>query len=74
MLSYKIPAAVSLLRSKLEAAESSLSNVIADLEFLREQVTVMEVNIARVYNWDVKRRRELREKEAKAGKVEAKAS
>ncbi|EKM76659.1 hypothetical protein AGABI1DRAFT_115739 [Agaricus bisporus var. burnettii JB137-S8] len=61
MLSYKIPAAVTLLKSKLEAAEVSLSNTIEDLEFLREQITVMEVNTARVYNWDVKRRRERRE-------------
>jgi len=65
MLSYKIPAAISLLRSKLEAAEASLNNVISDLEFLREQITVMEVNIARVYNWDVKKRREKRELEAR---------
>lgn len=65
MLSYKIPAAVALLKSKLESAEGSLTNVIEDLEFLREQITVMEVNTARVYNWDVKRRRELREREAK---------
>ena len=64
MLSYKIPAAISLLRSKLESAQGSLENVIEDLEFLREQITVMEVNTARVYNWDVKRRRELREQEA----------
>lgn len=63
MLSYKIPAAVTLLKSKLEAAEISLNNTIEDLEFLREQITVMEVNTARVYNWDVKRRRERREKE-----------
>lgn len=72
MLSYKIPAAISLLRGKLEAAESSLSTVIEDLEFLREQITVMEVNTARVYNWDVKRRREQREREAKPGKAEVK--
>ncbi|EIW56753.1 Prefoldin subunit 3 [Trametes versicolor FP-101664 SS1] len=73
MLSYKLPAAVALLRSKLDSAQSSLATVIEDLEFLREQITVMEVNTARVYNWDVKRRRELREKEAKEGKtVEAK--
>ncbi|KAI0776696.1 Prefoldin subunit 3 [Trametes elegans] len=73
MLSYKLPAAVSLLRSKLEAAQNSLSTVIEDLEFLREQITVMEVNTARVYNWDVKRRRELREKEAKEGQTDVKA-
>ena len=60
MLSYKLPAAITLLSSKLEGAEQTLDNIIADLEFLREQMTVMEVNIARVYNWDVKRRREKR--------------
>jgi Prefoldin subunit len=64
MLSYKIPAAVALLKSKLEVAQTSLDNTNEDLEFLREQLTIMEVNTARVYNWDVKRRRELREAEA----------
>ena len=64
MLSYKIPEAIDLLRSKLTVAEQNLSNIISDLEYLKEQVTIMEVNTARVYNWDVKRRRERREKEA----------
>ncbi|THH15867.1 hypothetical protein EW146_g4685 [Bondarzewia mesenterica] len=63
MLSYKIPVAIDLLASKLEAAQTSLNNTVEDLEFLREQLTIMEVNTARVYNWDVKRRRERREKE-----------
>jgi hypothetical protein len=67
MLSYKIPAAIELLKSKLEAANTSLNNAIEDLEFIREQMTVMEVNTARVYNWDVKRRREKREKERLSG-------
>jgi len=61
MLSYTLQQAHELLTKKLESAERSLSNVTEDLEFLREQVTIMEVNTARVYNWDVKRRRELRE-------------
>jgi hypothetical protein len=68
MLSYKIPAALALLRSKLEAAETSLKNTIEDLEFLREQLTVMEVNTARVYHWDVIRRRQKREREEASGK------
>ncbi|EPQ55611.1 Prefoldin, subunit 3 [Gloeophyllum trabeum ATCC 11539] len=68
MLSYKLPAAITLLESKLETAESSLKNTVEDLEFLREQITVMEVNTARVYNWDVKRRRERRAREAAEGK------
>ena len=60
MLSYRIPAAVTLLKSKLDVAQTSLDHTIEDLEFLREQLTIMEVNTARVYNWDVKRRREMR--------------
>ena len=70
MLSYKINAAIELLKSKLEAANTSLGHTIEDLEFIREQMTVMEVNTARVYNWDVKRRRERKEKERLAGAVE----
>jgi hypothetical protein len=63
MLSYEIPAAIALLKSKLGIAETSLKSTVEDLEFLREQLTVMEVNTARVYNWDVKRRRERRKGE-----------
>ncbi|KAH7103743.1 Prefoldin, subunit 3 [Auriculariales sp. MPI-PUGE-AT-0066] len=60
MLSYSLEEAAELLQSKFTAAEQNLSNVEEDLEFLREQVTVMEVNTARVYNWDVRRRRDAR--------------
>ncbi|EJD05147.1 Prefoldin, subunit 3 [Fomitiporia mediterranea MF3/22] len=64
MLSYKIPEAISLLQSKLSVAEENLTNYNSDLEYLKEQVTIMEVNMARVFNWDVKRRRLRREQEA----------
>lgn len=70
MLSYKIPEAVTLLKSKLEIAQTTLGNTIEDLEFLREQMTIMEVNTARVYNWDVKRRRDRRLKEEAEKKTE----
>lgn len=63
MLSYPLPEAFDLLTSKLKAAQTSLSNVKQDLSWLRDQITVTEVNVARVYNWDVKRRRERRESE-----------
>ena len=66
MLSYKIPEAIDLLATKLKNAEGSLRDLQDDLEFLREQITVMEVNTARLYNWDVVRRRERRAKEATA--------
>jgi hypothetical protein len=39
-----------LLQSKLNAAESTPS------KWVREQLTIMKVNTARIYNWDVKQR------------------
>ncbi|GAA6046829.1 hypothetical protein JCM3770_005664 [Rhodotorula araucariae] len=60
MLSYPLPDAHALLTGKLSSARTSLGTVREDLAFLREQITVTEVNVARVYNWDVARRRERR--------------
>ena len=70
MLSYTQDEAIELLSSKLAAARQSLHNTVEDLEFLREQVTIMEVNTARCYNWDVKRRREKREADKLLGKAD----
>lgn len=58
MMSYPLDEAITLLKGKLAAAEKSLANARKDLDFLRDQITTMEVNTARVHNWDVKRRRE----------------
>ncbi|KAK0554576.1 hypothetical protein OC846_002052 [Tilletia horrida] len=68
MLSYPLDEAIELLRSKLTGAEASLDSAKADLDFLREQITVMEVNTARCHNWDVSRRRRLREQQSKEEK------
>ncbi|KAI8907949.1 Prefoldin subunit-domain-containing protein [Gorgonomyces haynaldii] len=57
MLQYPIKEAEELLTQKLMAAKASQQQVAEDLEFLKEQITTMEVNIARVYNEDVKIRR-----------------
>ncbi|OCF59032.1 prefoldin subunit [Kwoniella mangroviensis CBS 10435] len=58
MLMYPLQEAIELLTNKLSTAKKSHEETVEDLEFLREQITVMEVNFARVHNWDVKRRRE----------------
>jgi hypothetical protein len=57
MLEYPLEEARDLLTEKLGKAKQSLKEVKEDLDFLREQITTMEVNTARVYNWDVKLRR-----------------
>ncbi|KAL4739776.1 Prefoldin subunit-domain-containing protein [Aspergillus similis] len=66
MLAYPIAEAQAMLEDKLAAAEQSLANCDEDLEFLREQITTLEVATARVYNWDVVQRR----KERAEGKEE----
>ncbi|KAI1020833.1 hypothetical protein LB504_011958 [Fusarium proliferatum] len=71
MLSYPIDEAETLLSSKLSTAKTSLSNCEEDLDFLREQITTMEVAIARVYNWEVVQKRKDKveeEAEKKKGK------
>lgn len=69
MLAYPIPEAIDLLTAKLDAAKSGLENCEEDLNFLREQITTLEVATARVYNWDVGMRRKEKE-EGKGGEVE----
>ncbi|WFD42000.1 hypothetical protein MPSI1_000637 [Malassezia psittaci] len=58
MLSHDIDEAIDLLREKLSNAEANMAAANEDLGFLRDQITTMEVNTARVHNWDVKRRRD----------------
>ncbi|KAI1822211.1 Prefoldin subunit-domain-containing protein [Xylaria intraflava] len=67
MLSYPLDEAETLLTSKLAAAKESHSNCEEDLEFLREQITTMEVAIARVYNWDVVQKRKEKSEEDRKG-------
>lgn len=57
MLEYPLDEAIDLLNDRLEKAEKSKEATDQDLEFLRENITTMEVNTARVYNWDVQRRK-----------------
>lgn len=57
MLEYSCEEANTLLQNNLENAKASLEVLIADLQFLRDQVTITQVTIARVYNWDVHQRR-----------------
>ncbi|CAO1625094.1 unnamed protein product [Sympodiomycopsis kandeliae] len=63
MLSYPLDEAIELLTNKLSTAKKSLASTKVDLDFLRDQITTMEVNTARVHNFDVKHRRSQKEKD-----------
>lgn len=73
MLSYPIDEAHELLQGKLSTATQTLQNCEEDMDFLKEQITTMEVALARVYNWDVvQKRKEKTEEEEDEGKGKGK--
>lgn len=57
MLEYPLDEAVDLLEERLKKNKEQLTIIKEDLIFLKENITTMEVNTARLYNWDVERRR-----------------
>jgi prefoldin subunit 5 len=60
MVAYPLDEAEELLQAKWDKAKESLTACDEDLEFLRVQITTLEVAIARVHNWDVAEKRKLR--------------
>lgn len=59
MIAYSLSEAVEMLSDRLSTAKNSLQTTESNLELLREQITTMEVNLARVYNWGVEQKRGL---------------
>lgn len=60
MVAYPLDEAEELLQAKLNKAKESSKAAEEDLEFLRIQITTLEVAVARVHNWDVAEKRRLR--------------
>lgn len=65
MLEYPIDEAIEMLTERLDKTKTSKSITLEDLDYLRANLTTMEVNTARVYNWDVQRRKASKENESK---------
>jgi prefoldin subunit 5 len=59
MLEYTYQEAIDLLETKLVLAKKELEEVTSDLGFTRNQIITAEVCISRIYNWDVRRKRQL---------------
>lgn len=59
MLEYGTPEAKELLSGNLSMAETNLVVIQEELDTLKDALTTTEVNMARVYNYGVQRRREL---------------
>ncbi len=57
MLEYPIHEGAAMLTQNLSTAKSSLTQVQSELDKVKDQITTIEVDMARVYNWDVQERR-----------------
>lgn len=55
MLEYTLEGAEELLCKNLQMATRNLTELNSDLDFLRDQITTTEVNMARLHNWNVKK-------------------
>eukprot|EP00898_Chlorokybus_atmophyticus_P008164 jgi/Chlat1/8349/Chrsp80S07783 len=62
MLEYSLEEAFELLQKNSTTAASSLEAMQADLQRLRDSITITEVSVARVHNHDVKTRRLARQR------------
>jgi len=67
MLEYQREEAIELLEKNLTQARTALKELLEDQGFLRDQITTTEVNMARVFNWDVKDRRKKKALEVAEG-------
>merc|ERR1711865_1272596 len=71
MLEYPRDEAILLLDDNLKNAKAALVTLVDDMGYLRDQITVTEVNMARVFNWDVKNRRAKTDAAAKGEAIES---
>jgi len=58
MLEYTLDEADELLSGNQKTAQTTLQKVDEDLDFLRDQITTTEVNMARLNNWAVKKKQQ----------------
>ncbi|CAH0487620.1 unnamed protein product [Peronospora farinosa] len=58
MVEYSYEEAQELLEKNVALATEKLAQIEEDLSFLRDSIITTEVNIARIFNYDVRRRRQ----------------
>lgn len=66
MLEYELVDAKELLKTNLENCERQKERTDQELAFVKDNATIQEVNLARVYNYEVKRAQEQKKKSLSA--------
>ena len=64
MVEYDYDDAIKLLMKNLSNAEAKIKQTEDDIDFLKDQITTTEVNMARVYNQGVKNKQAQKSKQA----------
>jgi prefoldin subunit 5 len=59
MLEYTYDEATEFLSTSIAKATTEFGHVKADISCIRDQIVTSEVQISRIYNWDVLRRKQL---------------
>lgn len=57
MVEYTPDEAAALLQKNVADAKARIEDLDHNIQFLKEQVTISEVSISRVFNWDVQQRK-----------------
>ncbi|QOY41529.1 Prefoldin subunit 3 [Cryptosporidium parvum] len=58
ILEYPLEEAIEVLKSNLSTAKNTIKLYQESLDFIREQITIMDVNTARVHNYGVMQRKQ----------------
>ncbi|GMH41776.1 hypothetical protein BSKO_09686 [Bryopsis sp. KO-2023] len=58
MVEYPLDEAKSVLEASLSNCEKNLDSIKTDMEKIKDNITITEVSIARIYNYDVEKRRQ----------------
>jgi len=66
MVEYTYDEALELLENNLKNANTTGESLDEDLDFIKDQITTTEVNIARIYNHDVRERKKTKAAEGGA--------
>jgi len=74
MLEFTYEDAVAFLETNRQSIEKQLREVTEDLAFVRDQIVTSEVNISRLYNWDVIKKKQQEAATAGAGASNATAA
>ena len=53
MVEYTVEEAKALIQNNLQKINDQITNMKENMEFLKEQITIIEVSVSRVFNFDV---------------------